>query len=302
MSPGEPIDGVLLVDKPGGWTSHDVVAKLRRISGERRIGHTGTLDPMATGLLVLCLGRATRLVEHMAVHDKCYRGEVVLGVATDTDDAEGEAVGGGPVPPLEAALLGQLTEEFSGRIWQRPPVYSAVQVGGRRAYAAARSGAPLELAPRAVVVHRLAIEVLGADRLGVRVECGAGTYIRSLARDIGARLGCGAHLAALRRTAVGGFDVAEALTVDEVAEVALANRLGDLVLQPDEGVPELDAAIVALEHAAALAHGVPVRTASGPLRGAETARLYGTDGSFIGIGTVGDGGEIRAQKVFRFEH
>ena len=188
------LTGVLLIDKEPGWTSHDVVARARRLTGQRRIGHTGALDPMATGLLVLCLGRATRLVEYMMPSEKAYEGEIALGQEMDTDDAEGAPTRAGELP--EGAIdLDALARQFTGEIMQTPPAYSAVKVDGRRAYALAREGETPELKPRPVRVSTLRLERLAPDRLRVNVSCGPGMYVRSLARDIGRAIGCGAHLA-----------------------------------------------------------------------------------------------------------
>jgi tRNA pseudouridine55 synthase len=200
----------LLVDKPSGWTSHDVVAKVRGLSRQRQIGHTGTLDPMATGLLVLCLGRATRLVEYMVGHDKAYTGIIQLGASTTTDDAEGEVTERAPVPALTADDQRRVAAAFTGRIEQVPPAYSAVKVAGQRAYAVARKGGAVSLGARPVTVYEMALELEGSDRLRIEVRCSSGTYVRSLARDMGVALGTLGHLAALRRKSVGGFGVEDA--------------------------------------------------------------------------------------------
>lgn len=288
--------GILLIDKPAAWTSHDVVAKARRICRQRRIGHTGTLDPMATGLLLLCLGRATRLVEFMAGHEKRYEGVIQLGATTTTDDAEGEVLARAAVAPASPARLRELEAQFSGPILQRPPAYSAVKVAGKRAYAVARAGGEVTLAPRPVTVHRLRLRPLDGERLAVTLHCAAGTYVRSLARDIGEALGCGAHLAALRRTAVGPFDVAEAVSLDLVERLAAAGRLADLLLPPDEGLPALPVARVAEPSARALSFGAEVGVAAagqppGPLR------VYDSRGRFLAVGSLA-AGRLRSLKSF----
>ncbi len=290
------LTGLLLVDKEPGWTSHDVVAKVRGITGQRRIGHTGTLDPMATGLLVLCLGRATRLVEYMAGHDKHYEGEIQLGVVTDTDDAEGTVVGTHPVPSVTGDELEALAVRFIGTLLQAPPAYSAVRVEGRRAYAAARSGSPLDLQPRQVAIHSLHLRAAGPDRLWLQVHCGAGTYVRSLARDIGSTLGCGAHLATLRRTRVGRFNVAQSVTIDRLAAVVRGGELTRTLLPPDEGLIDHDAAILSIEHCQRLAGGSAVAVEP-PERTSEAARFYTTDGVFVAVGTIKSEGQIQPKKV-----
>jgi len=286
--------GLLLIDKGQGWTSHDVVAKTRRLLGLRRIGHTGTLDPMATGLLVLAVGRATRLVEYLSAHDKVYAGEIALGARTDTDDAEGTIIETRPVPAIDGSLLRELEGTFTGNLQQRPPAYSAVQVEGQRAYAAARRGNPFDLPARAVTVREFSLRDMGANRLEAYVRCGPGTYIRSLARDIGDTLGCGGHLATLRRLQVGAFSVADAWTLASL-ELALASTtMAELLLPADDGLGDLPVAILTEEHGKALAQGktLEIEAASdmAPLR------LYDERGTFVGIG-ASSGSQLRPLKV-----
>lgn len=294
--PGSHLSGILLIAKPTGWTSHDVVAKARAITGQLRIGHTGTLDPMATGLLVLCLGRATRLVEYMIAHDKRYEGEVVLGVTTDTDDAEGNVVERRDVPALDEPSLASLGARFSGAQRQVPPAYSAVKVHGQKAYAAARAGAPLDLQPRTVTVHSLLLAPIARDRLALRVHCSAGTYVRSLARDIGQTIGCGAHLAALRRTVVGRFTLDEAITLEQLDTLAHRGLLESALLPLDEGVTDRDAAIVTTPHGLQLASGAAIHVEA-PVRAASVARVYTVDGAFVGLAGVDTLGQIQPLKV-----
>ena len=297
MRAASALDGIIVVDKQGGWTSHDVVAKARRITGQRRIGHTGTLDPMATGVLVLCLGQATRLVEYMTAHDKRYEGEIQLGSATSTDDAEGEALYHQPVPVIEESTLRSLEQRFNGPLLQRPPNYSAIKVDGKRAYARARAGEEQELAVRPVVIHHLELTALSPRRMRVDVHCGPGTYIRSLARDIGEALGCGGHLASLRRTRAGGFSLAGAVTLDQLATHVESGTLEEILLQPDEGISEFDAAIVQTGRTARLRLGAVLPAADPGSRAAVVARIYDTSGWFLGMGSVTENGEIRGTKV-----
>ncbi|MCL4230824.1 MAG: tRNA pseudouridine(55) synthase TruB [Dehalococcoidia bacterium] len=291
------LNGILLVDKQGGWTSHDVVAKARRLTGQRKIGHTGTLDPMATGLLVLCLGSATRLVEYMVSHDKHYEGLIALGATTATDDAEGEILASRPVPVLSDERLRELERGFMGELQQRPPAYSAVKVAGQRAYAVARRGGVPVLAERRVAVHDVRLEPAGPGHLLVRVHCGPGTYVRSLARDIGEAIGCGAHLAALRRTASGSFRVESAVTLQELETLAQAGLVEEVILAPDEGLAGSGAAIVTVERGQRLRHGVtlpPVARESWP---AAAARVYDAGGSFLGVTRVDESGRIWPLKM-----
>jgi tRNA pseudouridine55 synthase len=216
-------DGVIVVDKPGGWTSHDVVARMRRLAGTRRVGHAGTLDPMATGVLVVGLGRATRLLGHISGHHKAYTATIRLGWGTVTDDAEGERTVGAPADGLAMDALLPAIGSLTGPIMQRPSAVSAIKVDGRRAHARVRAGEEVELPARPVlvsvfdIVGRRPVPAEGALDLDVEVECSSGTYVRALARDLGALLGVGGHLTALRRTRVGGFDIAEARTLEELA-------------------------------------------------------------------------------------
>ncbi|HEY5475267.1 MAG TPA: tRNA pseudouridine(55) synthase TruB [Tepidiformaceae bacterium] len=296
--PASDLDGILLIDKAAGWTSHDIVAKARGITGQRRIGHTGTLDPMATGLLIACLGKATRLVEYMTLHDKRYEGEITLGATTDTDDAEGMVLSQREVPAIDTDRLRSIEATFTGVLQQRPPAYSAVKVEGQRAYAAARRGDALELAPREVVVRSLDLTPLAPDRLRIDVLCGSGTYVRSLARDIGEALGCGAHLSQLRRTHAGGFAVAEAITLDALARIAAAGELAEVVRPADDGITDFEAAIVGEHTSASIAAGIT--TAPCPaIRAADVARIYDASGQFIAVGRVAESGQIRPIKVFR---
>ena len=204
--------GLLLVDKPAGMTSHDVVDVARRAYGERSIGHLGTLDPFATGLLVLLFGRSTRLATFIENEPKQYEATFAFGSETDTDDVTGETTGTAPLPQRERVL--EAIAQLTGEIEQIPPAYSAKKVAGRVAYDAAREGAPLTLAPARVTVERWDVRALGDETLDATITCGGGTYIRALARDLGRLSGSAAHLTALRRTRSGEFDVADAVPLD----------------------------------------------------------------------------------------
>jgi len=219
---GTAADGIVVVDKPAGWTSHDVVARMRRIAGTRRVGHAGTLDPMATGVLVVGIGRATRLLGHISGHSKAYTATIRLGWATVTDDAEGDRLAGDAADHLTMADVLPAVEELTGAILQRPSAVSAIKVDGRRAHDRVRAGEEVELAERPVLVSIFDVLAVRPDHdrscldLDVEVECSSGTYIRALARDLGQALGVGGHLTSLRRTRVGGFDVTEARTLVEL--------------------------------------------------------------------------------------
>jgi tRNA pseudouridine55 synthase len=230
-------DGLVVVDKPAGWTSHDVVGRIRRLAGTRRVGHAGTLDPMATGVLVVGVGRATRLLGHLALHDKDYDATLRLGVRTVTDDADGEVVETRDASAVSDAELAAAMRALVGDIDQVPSSVSAVKVDGERAYRRVRQGEAVELAPRRVHVERFDVVRRSGDDVDVAVTCSTGTYVRALARDVGAALGVGAHLTALRRTRVGAFDITEAKTLDELAADFAVVGLADAVAR---AFPRLD--------------------------------------------------------------
>ncbi|MFD0823391.1 tRNA pseudouridine(55) synthase TruB [Micromonospora zhanjiangensis] len=218
-------DGLVVVDKPGGMTSHDVVSRIRRLARTRRVGHGGTLDPMATGVLVIGVGRATRLLTYVIGAGKGYTGTIRLGQSTVTDDAEGEVVATVPAGGLGTDEIHAALDPLRGEVDQVPSAVSAIKVDGRRAYKRVRDGEAVELAARRVTISRLDVLAVRRDRpdvvdVDVAVTCSSGTYVRAVARDLGAALGVGGHLTALRRTAVGGFTLAEAATLDELAERA----------------------------------------------------------------------------------
>jgi tRNA pseudouridine55 synthase len=216
--------GLVVVDKPTGWTSHDVVARMRRLAHTRKVGHAGTLDPMATGVLVLGVGAGTRVLHHLVLTDKAYTATVRLGQATLTDDAEGEVVSSASAAAVDQPAVERAMAALTGDIEQVPSAVSAIKVDGKRAYQQVRAGQQVDLAARPVTIRKFIAlhfarpndELLDVD---VDVECSSGTYVRALARDLGAALGVGGHLTALRRTRVGPFTLATALTLDELATV-----------------------------------------------------------------------------------
>jgi tRNA pseudouridine55 synthase len=280
MSSAEPtpLGGVLNVDKPAAWTSHDVVGRVRRLAGLRQVGHAGTLDPMATGVLVLCLGRATRLLEYLTGQPKTYLAEVTLGVATNTYDAEGEVVSRLPAPALSTEEIDQALDAFRGDIMQRPPAFSALKRDGVPLYQRARAGEDVTVEPRPATVYELALLHADGATVQLRIRCGAGTYVRSIAHDLGQSLGCGAHLSALRRTAVGPFSVEHAITLERLAEPGALVA----VMQPaDAAVAHLPRIDVSEGDASRLLHG-QVITASGG-QTSDVGRVYGPDNRFLGI-------------------
>lgn len=294
MSPPDaPVSGLVLVDKPSGWTSHDVVGRLRRLAGTRKVGHAGTLDPMATGVLVLGLNRATRLLGHLMLTEKEYVATIRLGQTTSTDDAEGEAVASTPAahvgrPDIEAAR-----DAFVGQIEQVPSAVSAIKVDGRRAYARVRAGEEVVLEPRRVTVSRFAVDdVRPAGSfldVGVSVTCSSGTYVRALARDLGAALGVGGHLTALRRTRVGAFTLAQTRTLDELATELAVLPLGEAA-RTVFPVVELCA-----DEATLVRNGRAL--AGRDLDAAGPAALFGPDGDFLALYEQ-RGADARAVAVF----
>ncbi len=210
--------GLVVVDKPAGMTSHDVVARVRRLAGTRKVGHAGTLDPMATGVLVLGINRATRLLGHLMLTEKAYDATIRLGASTTTDDAEGEVFTTASTSDLDEAAIRRTMAGFVGEIDQVPTAVSAIKVDGRRAYQRVRAGEEVELEPRRVTIHELTVHHIAGPDVRVSVRCSSGTYVRAIARDAGAALGVGGHLTALRRTAVGEFGLDVAHSLDQLAE------------------------------------------------------------------------------------
>jgi tRNA pseudouridine55 synthase len=295
------MDGVLVIAKPAGPTSHDVVALVRRLAATKRVGHGGTLDPFASGVLPLFLGRATRLVEYHLGDRKGYRATVCFGASSTTDDLEGELTPTGAPSPSRAAVEAALAG-FIGPISQRPPAYSAIKVAGRRAYAMARAGEHVELASRDVTIRHL--ELLDWDGTDpdrpiaiIDVECSAGTYIRALARDLGEAVGGAAYLGALVRTASGPFRLDGAVSLDRVREAAAdgAERLASLLLPVDAGLDELPELMVTDDEVRAIARGQFVRPRATDVTGLVAAgpdapiRIRDASGRLVAIATLTDG-------------
>ncbi len=238
-----PLDGALVLDKPQGRTSHDVVDAARRILGFRQIGHLGTLDPLATGVLVLLLGRATRLAQFYAGRRKRYTSTFRFGFATDTYDADGTPLGQDTAPVLDRTEIERLAAARIGKFPQMPPPYSAKKIHGRRAHELARKNVPVELKPVELEVYDFRVTDVSGSLANFSIECAAGTYIRSLAHDMGAELGCGAHLAEITRTAVGEFTLDQAVKLEEI-ERAAAGELSRYVIPLERLLPELPSATV----------------------------------------------------------
>ena len=295
--------GLVIVDKPGGMTSHDVVARIRRLAGTRKVGHAGTLDPMATGVLVIGVEKATRLLGYLTLTEKEYAATIRLGQSTSTDDAEGEITGGGPAGRVSAETLAAAIAGLTGEIEQVPPAISAIKVNGQRAYRLTRAGAAPELKSRPVTVYEFTVTGVrpvtkdGAGELldlDATVRCSSGTYIRALARDLGAALGTGGHLTRLRRTRVGGYRIEDARTLEQLAE-----RFEVLPLA-QAAAAAFPSRNLTADEARRLAHGgrlaaTTATTATGSAAG--PAAAYAPDGTLIAL-VAEESGQARPLVVF----
>jgi tRNA pseudouridine55 synthase len=249
------VDALLIIDKPAGMTSHDVVARVRRIVGEKSVGHLGTLDPMATGVLPLVLGRFTRLAQFYNEADKRYEGTIQFGWATDTYDAEGQPEGPKQAVELSLEQVQAAAGEFIGEISQYPPPFSAKKIAGIPAHRLARKGQPVELKPKQVEIKALEFYDCGGQTVRFRAWVSSGTYLRSLAHDLGNKLGCGAHLAVLKRTAVREFTIDESHSLEQLEQAQASNTLDELFLHPRLVLPEFPAVVASPESAARIRHG-----------------------------------------------
>ncbi|RJX40753.1 tRNA pseudouridine(55) synthase TruB [Paenibacillus pinisoli] len=304
------MDGILAVWKPEGWTSHDVVAKVRRLLKLKRVGHTGTLDPMVTGVLPLCLGRSTRVVEYVQERPKAYEAVLRLGIATDTEDLTGEIIERKPVGTLVPSQIEEVLGRFRGTISQVPPMFSAVKVDGKRLYELAREGKTVERKSREVTIHD--ISLLKADLTGDEPEftfsvvCSKGTYIRTLCVDIGKALGLPATMAKLTRTMSGGITAEGCLTLEQIAELVETGGLAQHLIPADRAIAHLPYAAVAPHYAQLALRGQKLKLSqaapeSGEWKHGELVRLYETsaNGNFLGIFQVDvDTSQVRPVKVF----
>ncbi len=297
------VDGVLTVMKEAGWTSHDVVAKLRGLLGGTKVGHAGTLDPAATGVLPVLVGRATRVAEYLVEWDKEYRAVMRLGEATDTQDATGSVLARADVSQIHHEKLFDAVARFRGRQLQLPPMYSAVKVAGRPLYKAARAGQTIERQERSIEVHELDILAVEGRDVTLRVVCSKGTYIRTLCADIGDALGVGAHLFALERRRVGPLSTDHALTVRQVGDYLAAGRIRDYLTTIDQALASLPALVVTNEEAQRIVHGGGVLPPGGEafrsLPAPVLVRLQGPNGRLLAIGKydpVTDG-PVKVHKV-----
>jgi tRNA pseudouridine55 synthase len=249
------ISGVYIIDKPAGLTSHDVVARLRKILHTRQVGHFGTLDPFATGVLPVSAGKATRFAQFYLKSRKAYTGVIRFGFATDTYDATGQPAGVAAPCHIDASALNVIFTELTGRILQTPPPFSAKRVDGKRAYELARQRKPVELQPVEVEIYALELLAVEGERVRFAVECSGGTYVRSLAHDVGQRLGCGAHLAELRRTGVAEFTDAQCVTLDQLAEAAQQGRAAACRVPMEALLPDFPELVVRGREELSVRHG-----------------------------------------------
>lgn len=300
---GPEVHGILNVNKPAGWTSFAVVAYIRKRTRVRRVGHGGTLDPIGTGVLPIGLGQATRLLEYLLEGRKSYRVRIRLGISTTTYDAEGDPVFTADPSGITADDIQAVLPFFEGYFQQLPPLYSAIKHHGTPLYEYARAGEPVERQPRWVTVYRINLLAFDNPYFDLEVECGRGTYIRSIAHEIGERLGCGAHVAALVRTQVGPFRLEEAVAFDTLREALDRGDWQDYLLAPDSALLDWNAAILSLEKAHFLRQGRPVVVhpikRNFQILPGHLCRVYDLEGRFVGIIRHEEGGLMwRPEKVF----
>ena len=279
------MNGAIVVDKPRDWTSHDVVNRMRRIAGTRKIGHLGTLDPSATGVLPLLLNRATRLAQFFTRNDKVYEGVIRFGWSTNTYDADGQPTSVQSEPALDRARLEELFDGFRGLILQTPPPVSAKKVAGRPAYELARKNIAFDLTPVEVVIRKLELLWVEGPEVGLRVECGAGTYVRSIAHDAGLALGCGAHLKSLLRLQSGQFTIDQARTLDQLAQLSAEGRLAEALIPAMQLLPDFPNEIVDQLTAGQIRQGRDFRVSPFRVRdGVKHVKAVSRAGELIAIG------------------
>ncbi len=298
-------EGILNLDKPQGQTSHDVVERVRALTGIRRVGHAGTLDPLATGVLLLCVGRtATRIAEFLMAEPKTYRADARFGITTDTFDAEGEVVSESPVVTtlghVDRDQIEKALGQFRGSIEQTPPMYSAVKHKGKPLYRLARRGVVVERDPRRVEMYSLDLVAWNPPTCTLQMTCSAGTYVRVLVHDLGQRLGCGAHVTGLTRLASGRFRLEHAVTLNEFAQKAKEGRWGPLICPIDEALADRFPALRLTADAAwRLCSGQAVESGERGTEDGTLARVYGPDDRFLALASYdADGGVWRPLKVF----
>lgn len=292
------MDGVLNINKPPGMTSHDVVQAVRRITREKRVGHTGTLDPLATGVLVLCAGKATRIAQYLEAGEKEYKAVMRLGVTTDTLDAEGRVLETRSYSPPDRSQLLHVLKNFIGTIMQQPPVYSAIKVKGVASYKLARQGKAEPLKPRQITIFDIELTAYEDPLVSLTVKCSKGVYIRTLCADLGDVLGPGAHLTSLVRTRSGRFSIDQTVTLDQISDLAAAGTLGKVLIPLDEALADFPAVTVESTDAGKIVHGNRI-----PWHGDSTSissglvRIHGPEGGLLALARAVSG-EFRPELVF----
>lgn len=293
--------GIILLDKPQGFTSFDAVAKVRRICGEKKCGHSGTLDPMATGVMTILLGGATRFCELLPSHDKAYIAKLRLGTITDTLDITGKILEEREVNSSSDDFR-NAAEGFKGEITQVPPMYSAVSVNGRRLYDLARQGIEVERPERQVTIHKL--DILNEDEKSgeyeIYVECSSGTYIRTLIADIGEKLGCGAVLTELRRVKANGFTIAETVTLEELIKAGEEGRINDLLISVENAYKSYNSLVVTEAQAKRFSNGGDLLVERlKDCKGNGLYKIYNPDKKFLGIGEIDGGDSLKVRRIYQ---
>ena len=294
---GRPVDGILLLDKPRGITSNRALQTVKQLFRARKAGHTGNLDPMASGVLPVCLGEATKMSAFLLDADKGYRGTVKIGVRTSSADAEGEVIERCPVPELHEQQIRDVLERFTGEIQQIPPMHSALKHQGQPLYKLARQGIEVERKPRTVAIHELELLGFAEDELEIEVHCSKGTYVRTLAEDIGAALGSCAHLSNLIRTKAGPFELEQAVTLEQLEQEAQRgmDALDRLLLPMENALLDRPAVKLSRETAHYFCKGQPVFVPRVSASG--WVRIYEDEGRFLGVGTVLEDGRVAPKRL-----
>ena len=298
-SKGREVNGILLLDKPVGMSSNAALQTVKRLFKASKAGHTGNLDPLATGLLPICLGEATKISSFLLDSDKRYLGTCKLGVRTTTADSEGEVLETQPVPNFTLQQVNQVLQRFIGEIEQVPPMHSAIKINGTPLYKLARQGKEIERKARRIRIYQIELVRLEGDEIDIALHCSKGTYVRTLAEEIGAALGCGAHLSALRRTASGPFDLQQALTLPELEELAEEgyDALDSLLLPPEEALRDWPLVSLTENSAYYVQQGQAVQVPRAPTSG--WVRLQREDGEFLGIGHILEDGRVAPKRLFK---
>ena len=296
---GRDVNGILLLDKPSGITSNDALQQVKRLFYAKKAGHTGSLDPLASGVLPICRGEATKVSAFLLDADKRYQVRCQLGVRTTTADAEGEVVETRPVVSWTAEQIDTVFEEFRGRIEQIPPMYSALKHQGQRLYKLARQGVEVEREPRPVDIYELTLTGQGDDWIDIDVHCSKGTYIRTLAEDIGEKLGCGAHVSALRRSMVGPYGASQLVTLDQLQQLKENDipAMDDLLLPIESALSQWPDVDLSTDAAFYLQQGQPVLVPHAPTSG--WVRLYEGNRSFLGMGEILDDGRVAPRRLMK---